>query len=386
MPVALSNEWRIVLPSGATRLFSIDGRRRKRRNRAALARPKPAVPSNPSAPGPFAPAVNPANRRAAENEPCRHRAASLTIALPMSTPTYARSAVHTVAENATLAFFLMDVRQHCTYMNAAAERLTGFSLGEILAREQPLHDIIHHRHPDGRPFPIDECPIDRALPQRAREQGEDVFVHKDGHFYAVAFTASPIVEGGVAVGTVIEVRDLGAERRQADALRESEARYRFLAETIPVQIWTALPDGRLDYVTEQTARRFGLTPERLLDEGWQNVVHPDDLPRAAERWAHALATGETYEVEFRLRLFDGTYAHHLARAVPQRGSGGAIVRWFGTNTNIEDQHEQQRRTVALLDEVAEQARQSEAALLALRRAKEASDARVAELEAALASS
>lgn len=129
-------------------------------------------------------------------------------------------------------------------MNAAAERLTGFSLEEILARDQPLHDIIHHRRPDGRPFPIDECPIDRALPQRAREQGEDVFVHKGGHFYAVAFTASPILEGGVPVGTVIEVRDLGAERHQADALRESEARYRFLAETIPVQIWTALPDGR----------------------------------------------------------------------------------------------------------------------------------------------
>lgn len=304
----------------------------------------------------------------------------------MISPASARSAVHTVAENATLAFFLMDVRQHCTYMNAAAERLTGFSLEEILARDQPLHDIIHHRRPDGRPFAIDECPIDRALPQRAREQGEDVFVHKGGHFYAVAFTASPILEGGVPVGTVIEVRDLGAERRQADALRESEARYRFLAETIPVHIWTALPDGRLDYVTEQTARRFGLTPERLLDEGWQNVVHPDDLPRAGERWGHALATGETYEVEFRLRLADGTYASHLARAVAQRDPGGAIVRWFGTNTNIEEQHEQQRRTVALLDEVAEQARQSEAALTSLRRAKEASDARVAELEAKLASS
>lgn len=169
----------------------------------------------------------------------------------------------------------------------------------------------------------------------------------------------------------------------ADALRESEERYRFLAETIPVQIWTALPDGRLDYVTEQTAAHFGLTPERLLNEGWQNVLHPDDLPLAVSRWTHALMTGETYEVEFRLRLRDGSYACHLARAVPQRNRAGAIVRWFGTNTDIEEQREEQRRTAALLAEVARQARESEALIASLRRAKAEAEARVAELTARL---
>jgi PAS domain S-box-containing protein len=166
------------------------------------------------------------------------------------------------------------------------------------------------------------------------------------------------------------------------ALRESEARYRFLAETIPVQIWTALPDGRLDYVTRQTASSFGLTPERLLAEGWQNVVHPDDLALAVARWTHALTTGDVYEVEFRLKLVDGSYAYHLARAVPQRDDAGAIVRWFGTNTNIDEQREAQRRTQALLDEVARQAVESAAVIVALRTAKERAEARVAELEAA----
>ena len=152
-------------------------------------------------------------------------------------------------------------------------------------------------------------------------------------------------------------RDPAADERVVEALRESEERYRFLADTVPVQIWTALPDGNLDYVTEQTARQFGLTPQQLLAEGWQNVVHPDDLPLALERWTHALQTGEPYEVEFRLKIRDGHYAWHLSRAVPQRNAAGVIVRWFGSNTNIEEQREQRRRTQALLDEVAQQTEQ-----------------------------
>ncbi len=119
----------------------------------------------------------------------------------------------TIADNATMALFVMDHRQHCTFMNRAAEALTGFTLEEVRVRNVPLHDIIHYLHPDGRPYPMSDCPIDRALPTRARETGEDVFVHRDGHFYSVAFTASPLTTNGVAVGTVIEVRDTTAEKR-----------------------------------------------------------------------------------------------------------------------------------------------------------------------------
>jgi PAS domain S-box-containing protein len=140
-----------------------------------------------------------------------------------------------------------------------------------------------------------------------------------------------------------------------DALRQSEERYRFLTESVPVQIWTATPDGKLDYVSEQTARRLGSTPSQVLAEGWKNFVHPEDLPGAVERWIHSLETGETYEVEFRLAVGTGKYAWHLARAVPRRGPTGAIVQWFGTNTDIEAQRSQQDRVKGLLEEVAHQA-------------------------------
>jgi PAS domain S-box-containing protein len=166
-----------------------------------------------------------------------------------------------------------------------------------------------------------------------------------------------------------------------DALRKSEARYRFLAETIPVQVWTARPDGMLDYVSSRAVNEFGISLERLLKEGWQNVVHPDDLPGAVERWLRSLATGDTYEVEFRLKMTDGTYAWYLARAVAQRGPDGSIVEWLGTNTNIAEQREERRRIQALLDEVAAQARETEATLEKLRSERATLEARVKDLEA-----
>lgn len=125
-----------------------------------------------------------------------------------------------VLDNATVAIFLMDDRQHCAYMNRAAEELTGYTLEEVRSLDKPLHDIIHHTHPDGRPFPLHECAIDRAFPERNRMAGEEVFVHKDGSFYPVAFCASPIRDvASKTIGTIIEVRDISQEKRAEEQQR-----------------------------------------------------------------------------------------------------------------------------------------------------------------------
>lgn len=137
--------------------------------------------------------------------------------------------LHAVLDNATVAVFLMNERQQCVYMNLAAERLTGYTLAEAAGRI--LHDVIHHTRPDGSHYPLEECPIDRAFPQGRQEQGEDVFVHKNGSFYPVAFTASPVHdEANQVVGTVIEVRDISLEKRSQEArtllMREVDHRAR----------------------------------------------------------------------------------------------------------------------------------------------------------------
>jgi PAS domain S-box-containing protein len=134
-----------------------------------------------------------------------------------------------ILDNTTMAVFLMDDRQHCVFMNKAAEQLTGYSLAETTGR--PLHDVIHHTRPDGSPFPLSECAIDRAFPENAGTRGEEVFVRKDGTFYPVAFTASPVRDGsGRITGTVIEARDISEERRNKEArdllMREVDHRAR----------------------------------------------------------------------------------------------------------------------------------------------------------------
>jgi|GEM_PF-1077593 len=136
--------------------------------------------------------------------------------------------INTITANTLQALFMMDDNQRCTYMNPAAEKMTGFKLHEV--QEKPLHYYIHHTHPDGRHFPIEECAIDRALPTRMQTQGEEVFIHKEGFFYPVAFTASPIIENGRPVGTVIEARDITEEKRIEAELRRKDEETRYILE------------------------------------------------------------------------------------------------------------------------------------------------------------
>ena len=252
--------------------------------------------------------------------------------------------------------FCLDARGRAIFVNEAASRLLGFTNREMLGRS--MHELTHHHYADGSVFPAEECPILFSVTDAVQHRvGGDTFWTKSGASLPVDFTSIPIKDGRAVVAVVVTFRDisdqqrveeqalrlkreheaLAAAERAREALRESEARYRFMAEAIPVLIWTSLPDGRLDYVTERTGAYFGIPPEQLLRDGWKDVVHPDDLPDVAARWMHSLSTGEPYKVEFRLRAADGSYRWHLAGALPQRDDSGKIARWFGTNTDIEDQ-------------------------------------------------
>lgn len=126
-----------------------------------------------------------------------------------------------ILNNTREAVFLMDEQQHCVYANAAAEALTGYRFEHLQGR--PLHDVVHHKKPDGSHYPIEDCPIDRAFPARAQMSGEELFVAPDGSFYPVGFTASPLLDDdGRPVGTVIEARNIAEEKAREEALLEQK--------------------------------------------------------------------------------------------------------------------------------------------------------------------
>ena len=138
-------------------------------------------------------------------------------------------------------------------------------------------------------------------------------------------------------GVAARVSDAVQRVRAEHEARDSETRFRTLTQALPNQVWTAKPDGMLDWVNERTASYTGTADPDLAGAGWRSILHPDDLAIAGERWAAALASGDAYEVEFRIMRHDGAFRWHLVRALPERDVSGAITRWIGTNTDIDDQ-------------------------------------------------
>lgn len=119
-------------------------------------------------------------------------------------------------------------------------------------------------------------------------------------------------------------------------LLASEATFATLVDAMPQMVWSTLPDGYHDFYNQRWYEFTGMRPGSTDGEGWAGLFHPDDQPEAWKRWRHSLATGETYEVEYRLRHHSGAWRWTLGRALPVRDSNGEIVRWIGTCTDIDD--------------------------------------------------
>ncbi len=154
------------------------------------------------------------------------------------------------------------------------------------------------------------------------------------------------------------VRTATERARSEAALRDSEAQFRVFAQSTPIQIWASWPDGSLYWFNPQVYAYMGAKPGELDGpDGWLERLHPDDRDEAVKAWTDAMASGQVYDAEFRMRRHDGAYRAFRIRAEPVHDEDGRITRWVGTSTDIEDFRRQSaelaRFNETLEDQVAE---------------------------------
>jgi len=192
----------------------------------------------------------------------------------------------------------------------------------------------------------------RAVAAGQRLTFECRFRKLDGTYSWMASSAVPSYDAGGHVrrwyGTGF---DVDGRRRAEDALRasrvelvDSERRFDVLAEAIPVMCFTADAEGWIDWYNQRWYEFTGQSPDEAVGWGWQAAHHPEDFLEVMQRWPHSLATGEPFEMEFRLRRSDGRFHWFLSRIEPLRDATGRIVRWYGSNVDIDAQKRALERT------------------------------------------
>ncbi len=234
----------------------------------------------------------------------------------------------TFVDHATDAFFLLDDQLVVVDVNRQACQSLGYTRDELVGKTPLDFD------PDVTPAMLEE--FGRRLDTGEMLVFESRHRRNDGSVFPVEVRGRPFWEGGRRL-TVALARDITEHKRAEDALRESERRFRTLAEALPHMVWTAKPDGATDYYNARTTEYTGLTSEQLQGWGWPSTIHPEDLARCLEVWTRSIATGEPYEIEFSVRRADGAFCWHLARALALRDDSGRITKWFGSCIDIDDQ-------------------------------------------------
>ncbi|HSC08153.1 MAG TPA: PAS domain S-box protein [Steroidobacteraceae bacterium] len=222
-----------------------------------------------------------------------------------------------------------------TSWNTGAERLFGYTAAE--ATGQPITIIIPPERWD------EERDILRRLARGEHiEHFETVRRTKDGRRVDISLTISPIRDtAGRIVGASKVARDITERKRAADRLRESEARFRFLSESIPSIVWSADANGTVTYVNRRGLEYFGITEDQRAQQPQGHLLHPEDRERCISAWQRAVREGNNFEIEARNRRYDGAYRWFVTRAVPFRDISGAIMSWFGVSMDIHEQRELQ---------------------------------------------
>ena len=165
---------------------------------------------------------------------------------------------------------------------------------------------------------------------------ETVRKHKDGTRVHVSIISGPVSISGSHVSEYVIYREITERKRAEEALQKSERNLAAIINTIPTAAWTTRPDGYCDFINQVWLDYVGMTAEQAQGWGWAEAIHPDDRKRLIEEWQSCLASGTPVDTEARVRRFDSSYRWFLIRANPLKDESGNILKWYGTNIDIED--------------------------------------------------
>jgi PAS domain S-box-containing protein len=226
------------------------------------------------------------------------------------------------------------------------ENIIGKSVQEALPEvvEQGFLDLLDRVRESGQPFVGRSIRI--ILESSSGGASEERFLD---------FVYQPIFgPDGKVSGIFVQGHDVTEQKRNEEALRESEERFRVIANSIDQMIWATQPNGFHDYYNQRWYEYTGVPEEGTTEgAGWNDMFHPEDRDKAWEIWRRCLETGEPYHIEYRLRHRSGEYRWVLGRAQPLRDSTGRIVRWYGSCTDIHELKQAQEETRRLASMLAE---------------------------------
>lgn len=236
-----------------------------------------------------------------------------------------------ILNNLAAFIYMKDTKGNYLYANQKVCELWGTRLDHIIGAG------------DEKFFDAETSAKIRENDKRVLIDGETIkteetnLVRHDGSTATYWSVKIPLREPDGRIFSLLGISTDISERKQMEtALRESEERFRTLSLSLPGLVWSANPDGSLDYVTQSSLDYFDLPFEEIIGNNWIKLIHPEDLPHVQSRVAEVLQTGNPYACEFRLKHHSGEYRWHLSTARAHRDSRGEIVKWYGSNIDISE--------------------------------------------------